>query len=101
MELPFSLRGQALIGDNTAVVPAVSYDLPLNWQTDVYLGAGLVFAGGNTSSPVGNQTSFALQPGIDYVIPNSNAVIFGNATIAFDAYGNREAMLLQYKAVLV
>jgi len=88
LELPFSLRGQALIGDNTAVVPAVSYDLPLNWQTDVYLGAGLVFAGGNTPSPVGNQTSFALQPGIDYVIPNSNAVIFGNATIAFDAYGN-------------
>jgi len=89
LQLPFSLRGQALIGDNTAVVPAVSYDLPLNWQTDVYLGAGLVFAGGNTPSPVGNQTSFALQPGIDYVIPNSNAVIFGNATIAFDAYGNR------------
>jgi len=86
LELPVSLRAQAFVGANTAVVPTVSYDLPLNWQTDAYLGAGVVFAGGDTPSPVGNQTSFALQPGIDYAIPNSNTVIFGNAIIAFDAY---------------
>lgn len=88
LKLPVSLRTQALIGANTAVVPTVSYDLPLNWQTDAYLGAGVVFAGGNTPTPVGNQTSFALQPGIDFVVPNSNTVIFGNAVIAFDAYSN-------------
>lgn len=86
LEVPVSLRTQAFIGANTAVVPSVSYDLPLNWQADAYLGAGVVFAGGDTPSPVGNQTSFALQPGIDYAIPNSNTVIFGNAIIAFDAY---------------
>ena len=67
----------------------VSYDVPLNWQTDAYLGAGLVLAGGNTSSPVGNKVSFALQPGVDYMVPNSNTVIFGNAIIAFDAYRDR------------
>lgn len=89
LKVPFSLRTQALIGANTAVVPTVSYDLPLNWQTDAYLGAGVAFAGGgDTPTPVGNQTSFALQPGIDYAIPNSNTVIFGNAIIAFDAYRN-------------
>lgn len=88
MELPISLRTQAFIGANTAVVPTVSFDLPLNWQTDAYLGAGVVFAGGDTPSPVGNQTSFALQPGIDYAVPNSNTIIFGNAVIAFDAYRN-------------
>jgi len=89
LEVPVSLRTQAFIGANTAVVPTVSYDLPLNWQTDAYLGAGVVFAGGgDTPSPVGNQTSFALQPGIDYAVPNSNTVIFGNAIIAFDAYNN-------------
>lgn len=88
LEVPVSLRTQAFIGANTAVVPTVSFDLPLNWQTDAYLGAGVVFAGGDTPSPVGNQTSFALQPGIDYAIPNSNTVIFGNAVIAFDAYRN-------------
>lgn len=88
LELPVSLRTQAFIGANTAVVPTVSYDLPLNWQTDAYLGAGVVFAGGDTPTPVGNQTSFALQPGIDFAVPNSNTVIFGNAIIAFDAYRN-------------
>ncbi|MBD2438892.1 hypothetical protein [Nostoc sp. FACHB-110] len=88
LEAPISFRAQALIGSNTAVVPTVSYDVPLNWQTDAYLGAGLVLAGGNAdnASPVGNKISFALQPGIDYVVPNSNTVIFGNAIIAFDAY---------------
>lgn len=88
LELPISLRTQAFIGANTAVVPTISYDVPLGWQTDAYLGAGLVFASGNTPSPVGNRTSFALQPGIDFIVPNSNTVIFGNAVIAFDAYRN-------------
>jgi len=88
LETPISFRTQALIGRGTAVVPTVSYDIPLNWQTDAYLGAGLVLTSGDTPSPVGNKISFALQPGIDYVIPNSNTVIFGNAIIAFDAYRN-------------
>ncbi|MDF5708784.1 MAG: hypothetical protein PUP90_14260 [Nostoc sp. S4] len=85
LEAPISLRAQVLIGNNTAIVPTVSYDLPLNWQADAYLGAGLVLASGG-SSPVGDKISFALQPGVDYMIPNSNTVLFGNAIIAFDAY---------------
>ncbi|MBE9128793.1 MULTISPECIES: hypothetical protein [unclassified Coleofasciculus] len=88
LELPVSLRAQALIGGGTAIVPTISYDFPLNWQTDVYLGAGAAFASGDTPSPVGDKTSFALQPGVDYVVPGSSAVIFGNAIIAFDAYRN-------------
>ncbi|MBE9056822.1 hypothetical protein [Sphaerospermopsis sp. LEGE 08334] len=88
LETPVSFRAQALIGQGTAIVPTVSYDVPLNWQTDVYLGAGMVLTSGDTASPVGNKISFALQPGIDYVVPNSNTVIFGNAIIAFDAYRN-------------
>jgi hypothetical protein len=88
LETPVSFRAQALVGQSTAVVPTVSYDIPINWQTDAYLGAGLVLAGGNDPSPVGNKISFALQPGVDYMVPNSNTVIFGNAIIAFDAYRN-------------
>lgn len=88
LELPISLRAQALIGSGIAVVPTISYDLPLNWQTDAYLGAGVAFAAGSSPSPVGDKTSFALQPGIDYAVANSNTVLFGNAIIAFDAYRN-------------
>ena len=91
LETPISFRAQALIGESTAVVPMASYDIPLNWQTDAYLGAGLVLAGGDTPSPVGNKVSFALQPGVDYMVPNSNTVIFGNAIIAFDAYRNKNS----------
>lgn len=88
LEIPVSFRAQALIGSGTAVVPTISYDVPLNWQTDAYLGVGAAFASGSTPSPVGDKTSLALQPGVDYVVPNSNTVLFGNAIIAFDAYRN-------------
>ncbi len=94
LETPISFRTQALIGESTAVVPMVSYDVPLNWQTDAYLGAGLVLAGGDNPSPVGNKISFALQPGVDYMVPNSNTVIFGNAIIAFDAYREKSSTAL-------
>lgn len=86
LETPLSFRVQSLIGAGTAIVPTISYDLPLNWQTDAYLGAGVSFATGDSPSPVGDQTSFALQPGIDWIIPNSNTVLFGNAIVAFDGY---------------
>lgn len=88
LEMPISARGQAFIfGDNFAFVPTVSYDVPLSWNTDVYLGAGVSFAGGgNSPSAVGDKTAFVLQPGIDHLFPNSNLVAFGNAIFAFDAY---------------
>ncbi|MEA5569800.1 hypothetical protein [Calothrix sp. UHCC 0171] len=97
LESPVSFRAQALVGKSTAVVPTVSYDIPLNWQTDAYIGAGLVLAGGDDPSPVGNKIAFALQPGVDYSVPGSNTVIFGNAIIAFDAFrdGGGTALSLQ------
>lgn len=100
LRAPVSIRAQALISDRTAIVPTVSYDIPLNWQTDVYIGAGasLMLDGdqGDTS-PVGNQSSFVLQPGIDHTLPNSNLVLFGNAIFAFDGYqaGGNAAVSIQ------
>jgi hypothetical protein len=98
LEAPISLRAQAIIGDNTAIVPVVSYDIPINWRTDVYIGAGASLVNGKTTTPLGNETSFVLQPGIDYVLPNSELVLFSNAIIAFDAYrnvSNRTAISVQ------
>jgi hypothetical protein len=89
LEVPISIRAQALIGESTAFVPTVSYDVPLNWQTDAYIGLGAAIQDSDqTTSPVGNQTSFVLQPGIDHSFPYSNLVLFSNAIIAFDAYKN-------------
>ncbi|WP_425216750.1 hypothetical protein [Tumidithrix helvetica] len=88
LEVPISLRTQVLIGNSTAVVPTVSFDVPLNFDADVYLGAGISLANTTDTTPVGNKNSFVLQPGIDYSVPNSNLVIFGNVLFAFDAYRN-------------
>ncbi|WP_008319071.1 hypothetical protein [Leptolyngbya sp. PCC 6406] len=98
LEVPVSIRAQAFVGGGGfAFVPTVSYDYALNWNTDIYLGAGVSFAGGDTPSPVGNQTAFVLQPGVDYLFPNSNLVLFGNAIIAFGAYrdGGNTALAIQ------
>lgn len=89
LEAPVSLRAQAfLFGGTFAVVPTVSYDYALNFQTDLYIGAGLSVTGGGEPSPVGDQTAFVIQPGVDYAIPDSNLVVFGNAIFAFDAFEN-------------
>jgi hypothetical protein len=99
LRMPISLRAQAFVfGSSFAIVPTVSYDYPLSWNTDIYLGAGLSFpSGGDDPSPVGNQMAFVLQPGIDYMFPNSRWALFGNAIIAFDAYreGGNMAISLQ------
>jgi hypothetical protein len=80
LELPVSIRGTAFIGEGSAFVPTVSYDYPLNFNTEVYLGAGLSLAG--DGSPVGDKTAFVLQPGVDYTMTDSNLVLFGNAIFA-------------------
>ena len=87
LELPISVRGQAfLFNGDVALVPTVSYDFPVSFDTDIYLGAGVSLPLGDDPSPVGDQTAFVIQPGIDYTVPNSNLVIFGNAIFAFDAF---------------
>ncbi len=88
LEFPISVRTQLLIGNSTAVVPTVSFDVPLNFDTDIYIGAGVSLANTVDTTPVGNKNSFVIQPGIDYTLPNSNLVLFGNVIFAFDAYRN-------------
>lgn len=88
LEFPVSVRAQILIGNSTAVVPTVSFDVPINFDTDLYIGAGVALSNTVDTTPVGNKNSFVIQPGIDYTVPNSNLVIFGNVIFAFDAYRN-------------
>ena len=80
LELPISIRGTAFIGDGSAFVPTVSYDFPLSFNTEAYIGAGISLT--NEGSPVGDETAFVLQPGVDYTLTDSNLVIFGNAIFA-------------------
>lgn len=99
LEAPVSVRAQALFSNGgAAIVPTVSYDFPLSWHLEPYIGAGVSFA--TDGSIVGDKTSFVIQPGVDYAIPNSRLVVFGNALVAFDAYrggdkGNGTAISVQ------
>lgn len=79
LELPVSIRGAAFLGDGSAFVPTISYDYPLNFSTELYVGAGVAFA--DDGSVMGDGTSFVLQPGIDYTVNSSNLVWYGNAII--------------------
>jgi len=79
LELPISIRGAAFLGDGAAFVPTVSYDYPLNFNTEIYIGAGVAFA--NDDSVMGDGTSFVLQPGVDYTLSDSNLVFYGNAIV--------------------
>jgi hypothetical protein len=85
LESPISIRAQALFDSNSvAVVPTVSYDIPVSWQLEPYIAAGISVT--TKDSIIGDKTAFVLQPGLDYAIPNSRLVVFGNAMFAFDAY---------------
>ncbi|MEI6065225.1 MAG: hypothetical protein WCQ26_11575 [Pseudanabaena sp. ELA748] len=88
LEFPLSVRTQILIGNSTAVVPTLSFDVPLNFDADVYIGAGVALSNTVDTTPVGNKNSLVIQPGIDYTLPNSNLVLFGNVIFALDAYRN-------------
>ncbi|MBD2103639.1 outer membrane beta-barrel protein [Leptolyngbya sp. FACHB-261] len=87
-QAPVSLRTSVLLSNGSpVVVPTVSYDLALGQRTNVYLGAGASVVTGDSdrSSPLGNQTAFALQPGVEVSL-NRNLVWFGNGVVAFNAY---------------
>jgi len=86
LRAPISLRTQVLVGGNgAAIVPTVSYDVPIGWQADAYIGAGASIVRGDRT-PIGNKGSFVIQPGVDYALPNSNLSLFTNAVISFDGY---------------
>jgi len=99
LRMPVSLRATAFLFDNFTLVPTISYDYPLTWNTDIYLGAGVSFPIGDDDEPgpVGNNTVFVLQPGLDYMFPNSRLSAFGNAIIAFGGYreGGNTAISVQ------
>ena len=79
LELPISIRGAAFLGSGSAFVPTVSYDYPLNFNTEIYLGAGVAFA--SEGSVMGDGTSFVVQPGVDYTTSGNRLVYYGNAII--------------------
>jgi hypothetical protein len=98
LQAPVSIRTQVLVGGRgVAIVPTVSYDIPISWQADAYIGAGASVIRGD-KTPVGNKGSFVIQPGIDYALPNSNLMLYGNAIISFGAYESTRGVAASIQA---
>jgi len=90
-DVPLSVRSSVLFGNGgTSIVPTVSYDLPVGDRTNVYLGAGASFKVGGNSSMTGDQTAFAVQPGVEVSL-NKNMLIYSNAVIPFNGQSNGSA----------
>lgn len=90
-DVPISVRSSVLFGNGgTSVVPTISYDLPFGDRTNFYLGAGASFKVGGDNSLTGNQTAFALQPGVEVSL-NNRVLLYSNAVIPFNGQTNGSA----------
>ena len=84
---PISARGALLFGgDTVAVMPMISYDVPVTNNANVYLGAGYSFVGDNgESTPLGNKDAVVLTGGVESQVTDK-IVVFGDAKLGIDAY---------------
>ena len=90
-DVPVSIRSSVLFGNGgTSVVPTISFDLPVGDRANVYLGAGASFKVGGNNSMTGDQTAFALQPGLEVSLTN-RVLLYSNAVIPFNGQSNGSA----------
>jgi hypothetical protein len=75
-----SVRGSLYVdGQSSAIVPSVTYDLPVNAGTNVYAGAGYaVISPDAVATPLGDRSGLVLSAGAESeVLPGM--VVYGNA----------------------
>lgn len=78
---PLSIRGSIYIGDSArAILPAVTYDLPVGGGTNVYAGAGvsLVNAGVGKVTPLGDRTGIVVTTGVESEV-SKGIIVYGDA----------------------
>ena len=78
---PLSVRGSVYLGDNAkAVLPTVTYDLPVGTNTNLYAGAGVAWVNtlNGKSTPLGTQTGVVLTTGVEAAI-SQGVILYGDA----------------------
>jgi hypothetical protein len=93
--VPVSARGAILFGpNNTAIMPMLTYDVPVAKNTNVYVGGGYSFVekdGRNT--PLGNKSAPVVTLGAEHSITR-DIVVYGDAKVGIRAYENSSASAL-------
>jgi hypothetical protein len=78
---PMSVRGSVYTGaGSTAILPTLTYDLPIGHGTNVYAGAGYAIVNGGSETPLGNQNGVVLTTGFE-AAAGRNLVIFGDTKL--------------------
>ncbi len=96
---PVSVRGAILFTDtNAALIPTISYDIPLANRVNGYVGVGYSFIEDNGNpTPLGNNDSLVLTLGSEAQV-GSNVMIYGDAKWGIDSYENSPASAVSLQA---
>ncbi|MCS6814344.1 MAG: porin family protein [Cyanobacteria bacterium] len=91
-EAPVSLRGAVLFTDKSvALMPIVTYDLPVAPKTNLYAGGGYSFVTNqNAATPLGNQNAVVLTAGVESEIAR-NVVAYGDVKYGINAFKGSNA----------
>lgn len=95
--VPVSVRGAVLFSDdNSAVMPIVTYDIPVSDRANVYVGGGYSFVDkAGALSPLGNQDAPVVTVGAEAGVAKQ-IVVYGDAKLGINAYqSNSSALSLQ------
>jgi len=101
---PVSARGSVMFGpNNAAIVPMVTYDIPVARNTNVYAGAGYSFVedkqsfGVKKSTPLGNKNAPVLVVGAEHSVTR-DFVVYGDVKLGIKAYENSPASAVNLTA---
>jgi hypothetical protein len=92
---PVSVRGTVLFnGNNSAIVPVVTYDMPVAPGTNVYAGVGGAFVQNQgVNSPIGTRNSVVLNAGVETQVAKG-IVVYTDAKLGINAYQGSPASAL-------
>jgi hypothetical protein len=77
-DFPVSIRGAIVLGDDIeAVMPMLSYDVPLGGSANVYAGAGYALVQPGTQTVLGDRDGVVLSTGVEAAI-NRSVVVYGD-----------------------
>ncbi len=93
-----SARGAILFSDETsAIMPMVSYDVPVAKNTNAYVAAGYSFVESKGKpTPLGNQNAPVLSVGVESQV-GDNIVLYGDTKLGINAYQNSPASAVSFQ----
>lgn len=96
---PVSVRGAVLFSDETsAIMPIVTYDVPVTNNANVYVGGGYSFVEKDGSpTPLGNRNAPVVTVGAEAQV-TQNLVVYGDTKWGIDAYQNSPADAVSFQA---